>query len=469
MNGGSSGGMASLGRQDRKARRKQLKLELENVKRELQRVEVKLSKRRSGAGKSRKSEDGKRGVKRKSSETGGRSGGVPPNPELMSREQRRTQMLKERNRRVQSLWGQCATILKQVYQNRQAWPFHKPVDWKNMGIPDYPKIVKRPMDMDQIARKLGGKDAKEREGPREYKSPLEFRDDMRLIFDNCQLYNPVGSDVRMMGDTLSDMFEKKWQNSNLEGKFAMELENQKNEEEDLKNFQSYRGKPSGHSHQAMDVDPYHRQRQQASGGGAPKRPRSSGGGDDPNADMTFEDKRKLSVNLGMLPAEKLGRVVQIINEGPSKLDNDEDEEIELDIDKLDNQTLWKLNKYVNSCLKGAKKASHQDKIQRMEQQQEETARKLEDVNATLASRSAGGPSTDFSPVSSKRQAAEDKDSDSSGTHLANPPPPLSPAHSSSSRQHFGSRPCSFLFCRGRQPHLQIQRASRPRASGPTAT
>ena len=27
-----------------------------------------------------------------------------------------------------------------------------------MGIPDYPKIVKRPMDMDQ---KLGGKDAKE--------------------------------------------------------------------------------------------------------------------------------------------------------------------------------------------------------------------------------------------------------------------------------------------------------------------
>jgi len=273
--------------------------------------------------------------------------------------------------------------------------------------------VKRPMDMDQIARKLGGKDAKEREGPREYKSPLEFRDDMRLIFDNCQLYNPVGSDVRMMGDTLSDMFEKKWQNSNLEGKFAMELENQKNEEEDLKNFQSYRGKPSGHSHQAMDVDPYHRQRQQASGGGAPKRPRSSGGGDDPNADMTFEDKRKLSVNLGMLPAEKLGRVVQIINEGPSKLDNDEDEEIELDIDKLDNQTLWKLNKYVNSCLKGAKKASHQDKIQRMEQQQEETARKLEDVNATLASRSAGGPSTDFSPVSSKRKAAEDKDSDSS--------------------------------------------------------
>ena len=117
----------------------------------------------------------------------------------------------------------------------------------------------------------------------------------------------------------------------------------------------------------------------------------------------------------MLPAEKLGRVVQIINEGPSKIDNSE-EEIELDIDKLDNQTLWRLNKYVTSCLKGAKKASHQDKIQRMQQQQQETARKLEDVNATLASRSAGGLSTDFSPVSSKRNADEaDKGSDSSGT------------------------------------------------------
>ena len=107
--------------------------------------------------------------------------------------------------------------------------------------------------------------------------------------------------------------------------------------------------------------------------------------------MTFEDKRKL---LGMLPAEKLGQWCRSSTRAPPSSITTRTR-IELDIDKLDNQTLWKLNKYVNSCLKGAKKASHQDKIQRMEQQ-EEAARKLEDVNATLASRSAGGRPLTFS-------------------------------------------------------------------------
>mmetsp|Transcript_22157 Transcript_22157/g.46400 ORF Transcript_22157/g.46400 Transcript_22157/m.46400 type:complete len:473 (-) Transcript_22157:630-2048(-) len=446
MNNGTTmnkaGGDTKLSREERRQKRKDLRAELDKVNRELQRVEVKIAKAKAAAGgkaasslggsvgggkgkggRQSKGEAGfspdsggakQRGHKRKSSHGGGNF--VPE-----TKEGRKQAMLKERGRRVQSLWGQCATILKQLKQNRNAWPFHKAVDWKALNIPDYPTIVKNPMDMQTIADKLGGFDAKCKESPREYKSPLEFRDDLRLIFDNCRLYNPVGSDVRIMGDALADLFEKKWQNSNLEGKFAMELEHQKREEDDLKNFQSYRGVSKHQKTASQQLDhlqtEINKLKQQMPGGKKAKP------GDDPNADMSFEEKRKLSVNLGMLPAEKLGRVVQIINEGPSKIDNSE-EEIELDIDKLDNQTLWRLNKYVNSCLKGAKKNTHQEKIQRMQQQQQETARKLEDVNATLASRSAGAErggagaaSTDFSPVSSKRQAGqsveEDKGSDSS--------------------------------------------------------
>ena len=132
--------------------------------------------------------------------------------------------------------------------------------------------------------------------------------------------------------------------------------------------------------------------------------------------MDFEAKRKLSVNLGMLPAEKLGRVIQIINEGPSKIDNNE-EEIELDIDKLDNETLFKLDRYVKNCLRGDKKAKQRDRIEKMHQMKDETARKLEDVNATLASRSAAtSEKKDYSPVSSKPQLTDGKDSDSSGMY-----------------------------------------------------
>jgi len=467
MNNGTTmnkaGGDTKLSREERRQKRKDLRAELDKVNRELQRVEVKIAKAKAAAGgkaasslggsvgggkgkggRQSKGEAGfspdsggakQRGHKRKSSHGGGNF--VPE-----TKEGRKQAMLKERGRRVQSLWGQCATILKQLKQNRNAWPFHKAVDWKALNIPDYPTIVKNPMDMQTIADKLGGFDAKCKESPREYKSPLEFRDDLRLIFDNCRLYNPVGSDVRIMGDALADLFEKKWQNSNIEGKFALELEQQKREEEDLKHWT-----PSAAGAGSVGGGFGNLAASQGAGGGsrAAKAARTSGamsagGGHyseskkssskttglaDPNAvpEMSFEDKRKLSVNLGQVPAEKLGRVVQIINEGPSKIDNSE-EEIELDIDKLDNQTLWRLDKYVQSCLRSSKKDSHQQKIQRMQQQQQETARKLEDVNATLASRSAGAErggagaaSTDFSPVSSKRQAGqsveEDKGSDSS--------------------------------------------------------
>ena len=28
--------------------------------------------------------------------------------------------------------------------------------------------------------------------PREYSTPYQFRDDVRLVFDNCRLFNPPG-------------------------------------------------------------------------------------------------------------------------------------------------------------------------------------------------------------------------------------------------------------------------------------
>ena len=58
-------------------------------------------------------------------------------------------------KRVQSLWSQCGTLLKKVRQNKYAWPFYKPVDWKALNLPDYPQIVKNPMDLSTIEKKLG--------------------------------------------------------------------------------------------------------------------------------------------------------------------------------------------------------------------------------------------------------------------------------------------------------------------------
>lgn len=49
-----------------------------------------------------------------------------------------------------------------------------------MGLTDYPQIVKNPMDLSTINKKL-------RED--RYHTVEEVLDDIQLIWDNCKLYN----------------------------------------------------------------------------------------------------------------------------------------------------------------------------------------------------------------------------------------------------------------------------------------
>jgi Bromodomain len=54
---------------------------------------------------------------------------------------------------------------------------------------------------------------------RSYKTPMEFRDDVRLVWQNCRTYNPVGTQVRQLGDRISDAWEKKWLQAEIEKKW----------------------------------------------------------------------------------------------------------------------------------------------------------------------------------------------------------------------------------------------------------
>ena len=58
-----------------------------------------------------------------------------------------------------------------------------------MQIPDYPDIVKNPMDFGTIKKKLN---------LYAYKSGQEFLDDMKLVFDNCIIYNGVSNNARVI-------------------------------------------------------------------------------------------------------------------------------------------------------------------------------------------------------------------------------------------------------------------------------
>ena len=45
-------------------------------------------------------------------------------------------------------------IIKAVMKHKMAWPFCKPVDSVKLGLPDYFKIIKRPMDLGTVSKRL---------------------------------------------------------------------------------------------------------------------------------------------------------------------------------------------------------------------------------------------------------------------------------------------------------------------------
>lgn len=61
---------------------------------------------------------------------------------------------------------------------------------------DYFDIVKHPMDLETVVKKLEHKP--ERGIVRQYREPAEFREDVRQIWTNCRLYNAVNTPVRTM-------------------------------------------------------------------------------------------------------------------------------------------------------------------------------------------------------------------------------------------------------------------------------
>ncbi|KAJ8299919.1 hypothetical protein KUTeg_021438 [Tegillarca granosa] len=107
----------------------------------------------------------------------------------------------------------CSNLLKELSSKKHAnyihsfllkgyaWPFYKPVDVDMLGLHDYYEIIKKPMDLGTIRKKMDN---------REYKTATEFGEDVRLIFTNCYRYNPSDSDVVAMARKLQDVFEMKY-------------------------------------------------------------------------------------------------------------------------------------------------------------------------------------------------------------------------------------------------------------------
>jgi len=98
----------------------------------------------------------------------------------------------------------CEEVLGEIKKPKyHQWssPFLVPVDPVALGIPDYFKVIKTPMDLSTVTTRLN---------TGQYENAKDFEVDIRQIFKNCYKFNPSGSPVHEMGKYFEEIFDREW-------------------------------------------------------------------------------------------------------------------------------------------------------------------------------------------------------------------------------------------------------------------
>jgi len=98
------------------------------------------------------------------------------------------------------LLAQCKAAVKEVRKHKDAAPFLDPVDWKSLGIKDYPTIIKRPMDLGTVMKRLEAG---------QYSSVLDVASDVDLVWSNAMTYNQDESYIYAIAAELKSFADKK--------------------------------------------------------------------------------------------------------------------------------------------------------------------------------------------------------------------------------------------------------------------
>ena len=189
---------------------------------------------------------------------------------------------------------ECLEILESLGTKDDAEAFKIPVDWEGLGLPDYPQIITRPMDLGTIQNRLEGG---------EYEDHEAFAADVRLVWSNAKTYNQPGSGIYLAADRLSKIFEKKFSKFNQSVKLEPKVE-------------------AEHS----------------------------------NRDATLEDKAKFIKLINLLSHDQLGLLLKFLETRCAEcLTEVNAEDMDIEITKIDSPTLLALIDYAEQCTQQTKK------------------------------------------------------------------------------------------------------------------
>ncbi|VDI06875.1 bromodomain adjacent to zinc finger domain protein 1B [Mytilus galloprovincialis] len=91
---------------------------------------------------------------------------------------------KATSRRAPSDLSICEQLVANLMKHKSCWPFLNPVNKKE--VPDYYEIIKHPLDFQIV---------KDRLQCLVYGSVEECLEDVKVVFNNCETYNPEGSEI----------------------------------------------------------------------------------------------------------------------------------------------------------------------------------------------------------------------------------------------------------------------------------
>lgn len=114
----------------------------------------------------------------------------------------------------------CGRVLSDIYNDYRSEEFRQPVDWNYLQIFDYPTIVKTPMDLGSVRRKLSNKG---------YTSIYDFNEDMQLVWNNAQLYNQPGSPIHEIAVLFQNMWQEKFERLQLILRTSEDLHKEKHQ------------------------------------------------------------------------------------------------------------------------------------------------------------------------------------------------------------------------------------------------
>lgn len=181
--------------------------------------------------------------------------------------------------------NRALTLIKHLEEQPESFDFQHPVDFKALGLDDYPLIIKKPMDLSTIKKNLKNS---------RYSGFDEFLQDVNLIWDNCRIYNMSDSPVYHQADIMERCMQRYCSQHGIQLDLPSKRSKTENE----------------------------------------------------SATIELQEKIDLSDGLKRISHQALARIVEIIEKDcPSAINHLPEERLQLKIDALDLATFKKIAKF----------------------------------------------------------------------------------------------------------------------------